>query len=804
MENPKLDKEFSIDTGGGNYNEHIEGDFLNDTGSHFIKNMQADKVIFINGSFLNNTDIEKIKDSQVSLENNKGEAIFVFTGTFHIVNEKKLKAIEAHLRKISQDIELTILKVEEGSIKITLEASKKSLELLKNLFESGKLTEVLGVPLEDIQILSESSYDENKKLNNKPCLDFSGQNLRGRSFKSQNLEGTDFSGADIRGANFSHAYLRGANFSHAQAGLQRRWAVCLIVVSFFLSMFSGVACGLAGIMTAGIVSPTFLKEYHPVPAGILLVVLIIYYTFVLRRGFIIGLVVCALSLAALISIIGTLTGSLAGSGVAALAVAWAVVGTLAGAIAVVIVKAIASSKTLNVFLLSSGIFHQFWAGASAWVVAGIVAGNAIGAKSGEAAVAKSVNVARVVVGAKSVAVAFVGTDIEIACRFFAIGVACSLVFLGIYTGIQALKIDEKDIVIRRIGIFIAAIGGTNFYQANLTNANFREAILKNTNFTHAILERTCFSWVKKLECSRISATYLKDPQIRKLVITGEAQRQSFNRKDMEGLNLRGANLQEASFIGANLSKTNLQEANLFGAKLVKTRLEQTDFTRAILTGAYIEDWGINIDTKLDHVECQYIYMRFPTKENPNPLRKPDSEKEVFADGDFGDFIKPIFDILDLYHSEGVDPRKIVILFKQLAENNPETNLEIVAIEKPSEDKFLLRAKTSETANKSELSNEYFSTYNQMKRLPEREIQLLLAEKDIRIRTLEHMLEAASNRVVNNINILPSSSEPNKLRIGNLLEQLRYVIEFNSSLSDEDKKDALEHLQALAEVGHNLK
>jgi len=39
-------------------------------------------------------------------------------------------------------------------------------------------------------------------------------------------------------------------------------------------------------------------------------------------------------------------------------------------------------------------------------------------------------------------------------------------------------------------------------------------------------------------------------------------------------------------------------------------------------------------------------MRLPTKQNPNPLRKPDNEKESFADGDFGDFIKLNFDTPD--------------------------------------------------------------------------------------------------------------------------------------------------------------
>ncbi|WP_375495673.1 hypothetical protein [uncultured Nostoc sp.] len=35
------------------------------------------------------------------------------------------------------------------------------------------------------------------------------------------------------------------------------------------------------------------------------------------------------------------------------------------------------------------------------------------------------------------------------------------------------------------------------------------------------------------------------------------------------------------------------------------------------------------------------------------------------DGEFGDFIKPIFDTLDLYHNQGVDPRAIAISFKEL-------------------------------------------------------------------------------------------------------------------------------------------
>lgn len=65
--------------------------------------------------------------------------------------------------------------------------------------------------------------------------DYSGQNLCGRSFKGENLAG----------ANFSYADIRGTNFTGAKAGLQKRWALFLVLLSWlllgilaFLSLFS--------------------------------------------------------------------------------------------------------------------------------------------------------------------------------------------------------------------------------------------------------------------------------------------------------------------------------------------------------------------------------------------------------------------------------------------------------------------------------------------------------------------------------------------------------------------------------------
>ncbi|WP_260446381.1 pentapeptide repeat-containing protein, partial [Nostoc sp. UCD121] len=318
-------------------------------------------------------------------------------------------------------------------------------------------------------------------------------------------------------------------------------------------------------------------------------------------------------------------------------------------------------------------------------------------------------------------------------------------FLASYMGFKALSESHEFSWIKMIAVSFANLGSTSFRKANLTNADFSHATLNNTDFREVKVVFTQWFEVKKLGSARVETTYLKYPEVQRTLITRKGTEQNFDRLNLRGINFQRVILADASFIGTDLSEANLQDADLSRAKLKQTQLDGTDFTGATLTGAYVEDWGITTDTNFDGVKCEYVYMRLPTKENPDPHRKPDNRQEVFALGEFGDFIKPIFDTLDLYHSQGVDPRAIAISFKQLAENHPDAELEIVAMEKRGQDKFLLRAKTAATADKSELSAEYFTTYNQLKTLAEQEVQKLIAEKDKRITDLQNMVMTALQR-----------------------------------------------------------
>jgi uncharacterized protein YjbI with pentapeptide repeats len=343
-------------------------------------------------------------------------------------------------------------------------------------------------------------------------------------------------------------------------------------------------------------------------------------------------------------------------------------------------------------------------------------------------------------------------------------IALTMLWLGGYTGWRAWNGSRRYALIRAIAVNLST-QGTVFRGANLTDANFTGAILKNTDFRGANLTRTCWFQAKQLERGRLEGTYLDDAAIRQLAVTKEGRDLNFDDCNLRGLNLQGANLADISLIASDLSEAMLQEADLSRARLVRTQLYRANLTHACLTGAYIQDWGISTDTQMDEVKCDYIYMRLPTKDDPDPCRKPDNRQETFKEGDFSDFMAPIlktlglyrqqnvdpraiahtFKTLDLYHHQGIDPTAAAIALKQLSDQYPEAGLEVVALEGRGREKIRLQAVVTDAVDRSQLSARYFAAYDEIKELPYRDLQTLLteiAQKDERIRSLEQMVTTA--------------------------------------------------------------
>ncbi|MBD1808863.1 pentapeptide repeat-containing protein [Microcoleus sp. FACHB-SPT15] len=539
-------------------------------------------------------------------------------------------------------------------------------------------------------------------------------------FYRGNWAGHNFEGADIRGVIFTEANLSNANFRGAKSGLHPIWQTSLLLISFTLNALLVTCFEIAGQLVANRLIPVDSQGIYPddtlnnyIIATITFEIFIVFFVFSFYKGLeeafkitsivgvlTIGLIVflalisagiAILSLGDMIALInGSINGSVIGLGV----------GFLAFTIAIIIctVKIISGNRIKKLLTL----FTFFIA----------------------------IPVAIFLYQSKAH-----NLTIIIGWSFAWLGV-----ILGKYIAKLALNRDKRYALVFNIAVFIACLGGTKFRGADLTEANFQEAILKCTDFRSTdkkITNITRTSWLhaKELDFALVGESYLQYPQVQKLLVENYGQEQNLDGLNLEGISLKGRNLVDTSFIGANLNHANLQDADLSGSKLKQTQLDGADFTGATLTGAYIEDWNITSDTKFYGISCKYVYMRLPTKEKPNPLRKPDNEDEVFEDGDFGDFIKPIIETLDLYHNQNVDPRAIAIAYEKLAEKNPEAELEIVAIEKRGEDKILLRVKTAINVNLSILSAKYFLYYNDIKKLIEPEFQQILIEKDSRIRDL---------------------------------------------------------------------
>ncbi|MEG4575278.1 pentapeptide repeat-containing protein [Microcoleus sp. N3A4] len=589
--------------------------------------------------------------------------------------------------------------------------------------------------------------------------DFQGANLQGRSFEGKNLTGTDFShanlsganftNADIRGAKFTKAILRNVNFNYARAGLQQHWIILLVAGGLLLSVISGVVAGVAGLVAAGMFQHDFIifQDYKIISGLIVLVALAVFIFFTIQKGFLFGLVALSSVLGTLSAVLGTLFRTLPGVGAGAFVMALAVIATLAVAIAVGVVLAVTKVKIWILALVES-LAVAVAIGLVLKVTANLSLNLSFTAPE------NVVNQLWKLVGAENISRALValGKAGNLGL-FLAILFASILLFLGGYTGWYSLSSDEKFSFTRGLIIALAARSGTTFEGSNLTEANFTGATLKNTDLRAERITRTDWSGGKEISLARVGKSYLQNANIRELVITKKSINQNFDGYQMRGVNLSGAKLVDASFIEADLSEANLIYADLSRARLVRTLLNQTNFTGATITGAFIEDWGITSETILDEVKCDYIYMHLPTKEDPDPCRKPDNREEVFAEGDFADFIYPLSKTLDLYHDGGVDPRAIAIAFHQLVENHPEAEIEIVSMERRGVqgDKFLIKAKTAPGVDRSQLSAEYFSDYKRLKEIPSENLLRILAQKDHQIRMLTNMVNTTLNRTEVEVN-----------------------------------------------------
>ena len=512
--------------------------------------------------------------------------------------------------------------------------------------------------------------------------DFSGKNLRGRNFKGQDLTGAKFIGADIRGANFTDAILRKADFTRAKAGLQRHSAIYLVAVTFFLSAITGFASMSASwIMQYWLHSFEALKQSALVLGGLVSLVLAFCFAIVVKQGLTAGL--------------GTWT--------AITIAAWSV--ALAGVVA--------SPPPSGKFVPSW--FDYFGAAAAALTlvlaITLLVSFAVTLLVALDLALTWLLAVAMAMIFALALALAYISASADSGIQegivFWALAVVC----LGIYIRWRALAGDEKHALIRTIVIAFAATGGTSFRKANLTDANFTEATLKSTDFRTANLTGTCFRNTKKLDRARVGNTILADTRVRELLVTGNGYKKSYVGADMQGANLTGVNLEEANLKQANLSQATLHQANLELANLTETQALATNFTAARFTGACLEAWNIDANTKLDRVDCRYVFLL----EKPNSVtgyreRRPHHVTKCFAPGDFEKLYKKIMQTVQILLKDGINHEAFVAAFQKLMRTFPDITPDSIQGFEKKENDVLVTIKVPEGTDKGKVEQIWDEVY----------------------------------------------------------------------------------------------
>ncbi len=644
------------------------------------------------------------------------------------------------------------------------------------------------------------------------AYEFHHTKLRNVDFRGKDLTGANFSHTDIRGTDFSNAILIAANFNNAKAGLPNSKVLTFVILLLVLSLLAGLLAGYAGAFIGQLLSHT--SDANKLFGIISLSTILTFFIVVTSYGLNVTLaILITLVSASLVIALALFPENKTGDDlvIGALLSTIALAGTLTGFVNMAVAVAVARILALPV----PRPFTVFTA------IVGVILGVLFGVETERN-----------------------GTEFSLMDLAIALVVASLVglvtILFGMYIGWLAISGNKKYSLIKDLAVGIVARGGTNFRGANLTDADFTQSTLKSVDFRQANLTRTCWFHAEHLYNARLEGTYLQDPKVRQLLITKDGRDGNFDFLNLRGLNLQDANLQDTSFIGTNLSESTLENANLSGAKLAQSQLYQANLNSACLTGAYIQNWGISTDTQLENVECEYIYMQLPTNDDPDPWRKPDDRNESFKQGDFADFIAPIIKTLDLYKTQNIDPRQVGSKFKsldlfhyegidptaaaiaiiQLAEQNPDADVQIVALEGRGEEKIRLQAIVAGDANPSELNREYFEKYREIQSLPYSDLQTLMIgikEKDERIRSLENLLENAIHQrkfyvettqsqvaPANSIKIMFLASDPTdaaRLRLGQELRDIqkklqlakqreRFILQQQMSVRPSDISQAL--------------
>lgn len=570
----------------------------------------------------------------------------------------------------------------------------------------------------------------------------------------------DFSDAKLAGADFRGATLLNARFSRATLG-------CGAIVGFLRAVIavtvSGAACFVTVLFVASIAGEAFTGER----------------TNTTQRA-----TLAAMALAGVLSVTIFARYGLSRKLLPAFSAAFAVFAVSASLFAFMNVGTnIAIGLLLGVAV---GVFVSAFAGAAAVALASVRA-----VALGVACVAALVCVATVV---------SYGAAYGVGITVLTISLAVCLVVGQVTIVYRVRQRHEGFSLLSRLGVRFGAWGGTRFVGANCTGACFDGAVLAQANFAGTNLTRVWWRGSRGFAQARLADPVLAPLETEKLVLSGNGRGRSFVRIDLHDLNLAQSDLRDAD--------------------LTESICTGTDFTGAKLTGACLESWNIDAKTVLREIECEYVYLlQQPVKGNRK--RRPADLDRCFEPGEFEETYHQMVDEIDILLKKGPSAEGMRQAFQEFSERQPEVR---IAKFEDRDGAYVVGLILPAGVTEQDVERDIRAPWERMRQL-ETENQLLLAQnrdlKDIAAAAAHTPLVSIGGIVVNkrdtiirgNVNFYDSAvgsfsgdvgslvqtlrQSPQTSELASQLEELGRKIGAASSLTQQEKAEAAEHVAAIA-------
>ncbi|MGD2183214.1 pentapeptide repeat-containing protein [Lusitaniella coriacea] len=221
-----------------------------------------------------------------------------------------------------------------------------------------------------------------------------------------------------------------------------------------------------------------------------------------------------------------------------------------------------------------------------------------------------------------------------------------------------IKTDLSQANLRKATLIKADLSKANLSQTNLEEANLSQAILREANLSQADLDSAILNNIDLTKANLSKAKLFKAKFIQAKLIGANLSIAECRKANFSESNLREANLRQADFSEANLTQSDLRLTLVLG----------TDFDRAELTGACLEDWHYNSETKLNNVICEYFYLKANKKE-----RCPYTLNKFFSTGEFTKRFSKILEIIDFIFRNGENwyEQEIEIMKKTIMDREEE-------------------------------------------------------------------------------------------------------------------------------------